>query len=1154
MSTDSVSRRTTSQNRWVCGFAFLLVALAVGPVAARTVTVASCDQSTGETLLSISAAEAGDGAKALIATWSPGDIGNVATNARETAYVGAVAAADTEKSFTIPAAWRAKSGVVKFFLMTELPPYDVRLKSLRSASAGPYIDTGLVPTTNTDIRVTAYHPGDTAPFGVEGKFYLFCNNPQEATGHWYSGFFGAIGSYNLKNIPNHPYEHWLNATGAYVDGYCVAAFDPAQITTTTTSTLTLFARRGDGTSTVGKQGDCTIYSAQVRESGVLVHDYIPCLKNGVATMYDRATGNFCSNAGTGTFTAGEEDGVAPDDCGDVESATAAIAFAPTLACSSTDATTGEVTVTLTGSHGPGVIYAVAGDSDAGTSLAGWSATNFLAKVAADVTTVTVPVPHEWIVGGKTMRVLWRSAADFPFDREVEWLKSAGSAWASSMVIPTRQTEVSVCAKSPVNVCHFGLTGYFYLFTNGNETFYGFFGNSSTFAAYDPSSAFHTLTLGPSGAFLDGVKKVGFTGENTGYTAMTKVSPVFFRRDSTSGEFSKTGACWIKWAQFREAGRLVRDFVPCVSNGVACFYEKVYGTYQRSETSASFEPGETVAHIEEADILAWAEVPQASFATWDGGGADNSFATAANWVGDVVPDLVNGSTILTFATGGSAAQVPASGAFAGGISFDTTNNFALTAASGGTLSLGAAGITLANRAASDWRLHDLDLPVVLAADQTWDMSTVAQQRIQLTGNLGGAADKTLTVTGSGCLSIYSTNDFAGTVRLAGGVTKVFSKERPFGSGADGGQLYIDQQDGGVLEMFGCTIDKPIRVTSSALAGADNFVAYGTCAITAPIYQAGTDRLVVRQNTVASYGSAVLTLSGGGSFAGPVEFFPETTDLRTLVIEGEPITQPVLGDRNKAFKFRGKTELHLKNPGNRMYIELGATDKGTGSSLHCWTNDVLNYQSDIILGYGSTLDLHGTEQVVGDLQTGGSGRIRSDEPAMLLAYYDSGNGITWGVNAGIDGAVTFRKSGPTSLTINGTNTTTGALIAFAGPLVMGTTACWQGTNVCIGLDSSNRHPSMSLTRSNTFANPTKTVLTMTTTTSGSFNTDAGSSREPELILDAGVNAVFKDVILNGRHLANGTWGGPDSSAQHKDGEHFSGSGMITVIGNGLIIVFR
>jgi hypothetical protein len=79
-------------------------------------------------------------------------------------------------------------------------------------------------------------------------------------------------------------------------------------------------------------------------------------------------------------------------------------------------------------------------------------------------------------------------------------------------------------------------------------------------------------------------------------------------------------------------------------------------------------------------------------------------------------------------------------------------------------------------------------------------------------------------------------------------------------------------------------------------------------------------------------------------------------------------------------------------------------------------------------------------------------------------------------------------------------------------------------------------------------------MMTSTSSSFFTDCGDSREPELILDEGVNAVFKDAILNGRRLAPGTWGGPDSSAQNKDGTHFSGTGMITVIGGGMMIIFK
>ncbi len=119
-----------------------LAGLAACHAAARTVTVASCDRSTGATTLAISAAEAGDGAKALVAAWSPSDVGNAVTNERETVYVGVVAAAETEKSFTIPAAWRGKAGFVRFYLMADMPPYDARLASLRTPSAGPYIDTG----------------------------------------------------------------------------------------------------------------------------------------------------------------------------------------------------------------------------------------------------------------------------------------------------------------------------------------------------------------------------------------------------------------------------------------------------------------------------------------------------------------------------------------------------------------------------------------------------------------------------------------------------------------------------------------------------------------------------------------------------------------------------------------------------------------------------------------------------------------------------------------------------------------------------------------------------------------------------------------------------------------------------------------------------
>ena len=1181
MKRHSLNGCKTSKN----GGGRIALAGLVCPVLARTVTVASCDRSTGATTLAISAAEAGDGAKALVAAWSPSDVGNAVTNERETVYVGAVAAAETEKSFTIPPEWRAKAGFVRFYLMADVPPYDARVASLYAPSGcTAWIDTGFVPNANSDIRVTlAYGNNDQwIPFGIGSRCYLFPRYaPTNNSSTYWVDFLGAVGDYSktyggsdgTSTAPHgkRRHEYRLNAKGAHIDGICYGSFNPASLTNSTTISLSLFGRRNNnaaGTIQDTRMGDGTIFSAQLRQNGALVHDYVPCVKNGVATLYDRITGVFCAINGSGSFTEGAEVGPDAQDCGGVESVSDALAFGPALAITSVNVGTGEATVSFAGTHDEGVLYAVADTADRGTAVSAWANIHFLGKVAADATTATYSIPSTWFGNGYQMRLLWRSAADFPYDREVEWLYSASSAWVGTDVIPTLYTKVSVCGKSPLNICLFGLTSHFFFFPNADSRYYyGFFGLTGNFAVgnYNPATAFRTYTLGPEGAEIDGTRVADFSGRTPTYMKMTKSTPIFYRRNHESGNLDKTGQAWVKWAKVWEDGQLVRDFVPCVSNGVAYLYDRVKREFRPSQTTAAFTPGETVAVVADEEIVSWSSAFSASAATatWDGGGADTSFATAANWDGDVLPDLANGSTILAFATAGSAAQVSASGAYAGGIRFDTANNFALTAASGGTLSLGAGGITVANRALPSgvtWRMHDLNLPVMLVADQTWNLSNVGNggsgQRVRVQGNLQGTADRTLTITGKGCLSLYATNDFAGNVVLNGGVMKTFSQMRPFGSAAEGGEIIIDQSKGARLEMWACVIDKPIRLVSSSKAHENEFAAYGTCAITAPIYQTGTERFMVKQDQVGGYGSAELTLSGGGSFAGPVLFGPTNTTWRKLVVEGAPIIQPTPGKRDYGFKFNGKTELHLKNQDNRMYIELGATSQGTGSSLHCWTNDVLNYQCDIILGYGSTMDLHGFDQQVGDLQTGTWGRIRSDEPATLLAYYDDGNdGKTWGVSAGIDGAVTFRKSGPKPLFINGTNTTTGALVAFAGPLVLGETACWQGTNVCIGLETSTRHPSLRLTRSNSFANPTKTVLTMTTTTGSlGFFTDAGESREPELILDAGVNAVFKDVILNGRHLAPGTWGGPDSSAQNKDGTHFSGSGMITVIGGGMMIIFK
>lgn len=72
----------------ICGLMLAaVVAVIAVPSLARTVSVSSFDKATGETVLAISAAESGDGDKALVAVWSATQISDDASDVRESAYV-----------------------------------------------------------------------------------------------------------------------------------------------------------------------------------------------------------------------------------------------------------------------------------------------------------------------------------------------------------------------------------------------------------------------------------------------------------------------------------------------------------------------------------------------------------------------------------------------------------------------------------------------------------------------------------------------------------------------------------------------------------------------------------------------------------------------------------------------------------------------------------------------------------------------------------------------------------------------------------------------------------------------------------------------------------------------------------------------------------
>ena len=571
----------------------------------------------------------GEQNQTLIAAWANGDKGNDPLDWTEYADAGTVAPNDTSKTFQIPDAWRAKSGAVKFFLMSDEKPYGTRYDYITRPDCGYgglYIDTGIKPDSTLDISVKLKSDymssaAKMSPFGINGVVFIM---PKSETEYYYD-FFGAkattangIMNKDCLNVfgeaPPHddnPHTFRLNREGLSIDGYRHLAFDQSKITgSAATSTITLFGRR-DSWKQTGTT--CSIYGATLFTNGILACDLVPvAAPSGKIQMWDRVTRLYKGPAGsqkdTLFFAPGNDIGPYPSDCGEVESVSAAVHFAPAISMSSPDYNTKTVAVTLSSGHDAGLLLAVAGLEDAGTVFSNWTTNALVQKVAADVDEVTFALPADWIRNHYNIRFAWKSIADQPYDYAVEELVSTGEAYIRTGWIPTTDTAISVTAKTASNVCAFGIAGCFFAFQTGNAIYWNFFGNTLNAQCDGTSfpSSHHEWRLGPSGAFVDDTTLATFDSAIESELTANILLP--FRASGPKSQTpDKTGDASVKSAKIWEGDILVRDFVPCVTNGVPVFYDVVRGGYYGSRATTPFVAGAPVVAVADGDILSWSNV-------------------------------------------------------------------------------------------------------------------------------------------------------------------------------------------------------------------------------------------------------------------------------------------------------------------------------------------------------------------------------------------------------------------------------------------------------------------------------------------------------------------------------------------------------------------
>jgi len=381
-------------------------------------------------------------------------------------------------------------------------------------------------------------------------------------------------------------------------------------------------------------------------------------------------------------------------------------------------------------------------------------------------------------------------------------------------------------------------------------------------------------------------------------------------------------------------------------------------------------------------------------------------------------------------------------------------------------------------------------------------------LTVTNIIGGGGS--LSKLGTGTLVLSGSNSFSGGTTVGAGIVRL-GHAGALGSGA------VNMVSGGEVDLTG-----NLTVTNA---------------------------LTVRGVGASSSGEGSLRSIGGTSnaWSGPVtlgENFARIgcTGGGTLAVSG------VISSGTNMF------DLVVRNPNDvGGTVLLSANNAWLGNTwLRCGTirlgiDHALPVTTVLQLGLDATgqtppitnaaLDLAGfSQKVAGVMHRGTNNAHVVMNSADKEAFFIVDNPVTPYTYAGtLEGNLTLVKAGAGLLTLSGTNTTSGGFIVSNGTLVVSASGR-------LGLNSTNitvAAGTLSLQNSSAIADTASLRIA-----------DGGGAK---VNLTAGVNEAVGTLYFGDKQKFGGTYGAADSGASVIDSEHFSGSGVLTVLhGNGGMLI--
>ncbi len=198
---------------------------------------------------------------------------------------------------------------------TSILPEEYTQVDYIESSGTQYIDTGVLPTFNTEVELEFMSIAENMSGFIYGS--RKANNDSTHTiiffanaSDYYPQFANDSSVIHLANThpeftqPNIKYKAKNGKKGFYINDVLLKQYT-AQTELNSTHSMYIFALNENG-SVERRMANARIYKFKIYENDILIRDYVPCYKNSdnEVGLYDIVNNVFYTNQGTGAFTYG----------------------------------------------------------------------------------------------------------------------------------------------------------------------------------------------------------------------------------------------------------------------------------------------------------------------------------------------------------------------------------------------------------------------------------------------------------------------------------------------------------------------------------------------------------------------------------------------------------------------------------------------------------------------------------------------------------------------------------------------------------------------------------------------------------------------------------------------------------------------------------